>query len=154
MKNDPNRWKVNLLLQVLLFFGGAGAGIGAWEGKTWLFEPTMQAPEILSVVPFRLWDRGKEVPILRVEAITDGVGKGVLRVIWKRSDGSIKQEDLVGRGLASHWVFDLRRDKTLEYVPSGLPPWILKMKFFSLRADADPYSHASYKEAKNKGVDR
>jgi len=135
----PPETSRNILLQVLLWLGLAAGGglVGWWSGKTWVFTPTLEPPEITQVVTKSLRWAGERVPLARVEVSTAGIGRVALHYTYLDAEGKTHQGLLPAQARADRYVFDLRRDLRIGWSTLELPSWITKMEVWSFRGDWD-----------------
>jgi hypothetical protein len=130
-----NEVKKDLLLKILLVFGGAGAGVGFWAGKTWVFEPTLSPPAITEVKTKSLVWENERVPLARVIVKTDGVGRIGLVYTYTDKEGESHKAFLPAQARADQYVFDLRRDLRVGWSVLDLPSWIKRLEVWSFRGD-------------------
>lgn len=118
-------FQVKIMLQVLLFLGGAGTGIGAWYGRTYLFEPELVAPQVESVQVTTYLHRQNRSGVAVVDVELDRVGGCGVRVVDEI--GGILVEKGSPGVVANSWRFVLCNPHNLPDVkkwgPGRLPWW-------------------------------
>jgi len=130
-------WRVKLFLQLLLFLGGAGAGIGFWSGYTYVLEPTLEPPDILKTTyKSTFWDSEKW-PILNVDVYTNGIGKIAMVCTYIDENNQEHMGIIAAKGHSDYAHFKLKRDMTLGYSKLEIPAWIKHVSILTFRGDWD-----------------
>lgn len=116
-------WKVQLMLQVLLFFGGAATGIGSYVGQEWVFTGYAPDPPKITraTVEFPSW-QGPRSPLSLLWVELDSLGR--IEVDWKGKDGVIHQLTRLKTVADKFWV-PLSADGCPLYAGDAkVPSWV------------------------------
>ena len=79
----PRATQVQLLIQVLLFLGGAGTAVGGWAGYTYLFEPLDGPPAVNRAAVSVNTRRAKDSFDVILNADLDRVGRCSFEIFHK-----------------------------------------------------------------------
>ena len=145
----PRNLQVQVLLNVLLFLGGAGAAVGGWAGYTYLFEPLDAPPEVVKAAVTVNTRKAKESDDVILSADLDRVGRCSFEVFYK-GGGSV----LVGPSptVASSFQVVASRPGSgswYDLAPGFLPAWIERIVVRTYKVGWDttkPLAERKHKE--------